>query len=146
MRLNRAENLWKPKTCWSWQVARSGRVRGIGDWQRIVQDLFARSDGASFPVYRSAVDGTIFAVIGGVRDARAGKPAYFWAWLSTPEHWKELVKEGWKAVGKIFILAIILDVIYQLKVRSTVCPGLVMGNLPFFHSRRIFPMHFPCSY
>jgi hypothetical protein len=33
------------------------------------------------------------------------------------------VKDGWKSVGKIFILAIILDVVYQLKVHSTVYPG-----------------------
>jgi hypothetical protein len=66
---------------------------------------------------------TIFAVIDGLKDAKAGKPAYFWTLLSTAAHRKELVKEGWKSVGKIFILAIILDVVYQLKVHSTVYPG-----------------------
>ncbi len=66
---------------------------------------------------------SIFAVIDGLKDAKAGKPAYFWALLSTPQYRKELVKEGWKSVGKIFILAVILDVVYQLKVHSTVYPG-----------------------
>jgi hypothetical protein len=33
------------------------------------------------------------------------------------------MKEGWKSVGKIFILAVILDVVYQLKVHLTVYAG-----------------------
>jgi hypothetical protein len=65
----------------------------------------------------------LFAVIDGVKDSMRGKPAYFWALLSIPHYRKELVKDGWKSVGKIFILAIVLDVVYQLKVHSTVYPG-----------------------
>jgi hypothetical protein len=65
----------------------------------------------------------IFAVINGVKDAKAGKPAYFWTLLSTPEYRKEMAKEDWKSVGKVFIVAIILDVVYQLKVHSAVYPG-----------------------
>jgi hypothetical protein len=94
------------------------------DWQRIVEDLFARLDGPlHFRFIVQPLMAIIFAVIDGVKDAKAGKPAYFWALLSAPERRKELVKEGWKSVGKIFILAIILDVVYQLKVHSTVYPG-----------------------
>ena len=65
----------------------------------------------------------IFAVIDGLKDAKAGKPAYFWTLLFTPEYRKRLVKNGWKRVGKIFIVASILDVVYQLTVHSTVYPG-----------------------
>jgi hypothetical protein len=66
---------------------------------------------------------SIFAIIDGVKDAKTGKPAYFWALLDSPEHRKQLVKDGWKSVGKIFILAIVLDVVYQLRVHSTIYPG-----------------------
>ena|SRR5882724_4460407 len=96
----------------------------MGDWQRIVSDLFARLDGPlHFRFIVQPLMASIFAVIDGLKDAKAGKPAYFWALLSTPQYRKELVKEGWKSVGKIFILAVILDVVYQLKVHSTVYPG-----------------------
>lgn len=96
----------------------------MGDWQRIVGDLFGRLDGPlHFRFIVQPLMATIFAVIDGVKDARAGKPAYFWALLSVSENRKQLVKEGWKSVGKIFILAIILDVIYQMKVHSTVYAG-----------------------
>jgi hypothetical protein len=94
------------------------------DWERIVENLFARLDGPlHFRLIFQPLMASIFAVIDGVKDANTGKPAYFWALLSTPEHRKELVKEGWKSVGKIFIFAIILDLIYQLKVHSMVYPG-----------------------
>ena len=84
-----------------------------------------------------AVLALIFAAIDGLRDARAGKPAYLWAVVGSPEHRRELLKDGWKHFGKIFILAIVLDVVYQLKVHKTVYPGevlltaLVLAFLPY---------------
>jgi len=97
------------------------------DWQRVIENLVARFDGPlHFRLIVQPMMATIFAVIDGVKDAKAGKPAYFWAMLTTPENRKELIKDGWKHVGKIFILAIILDLIYQLKVESTVYPGEIL--------------------
>jgi hypothetical protein len=94
------------------------------DWERFVGDLIARLDGPlHFRFFLQPLMAIIFAVIDGVKDAKAGKPAYFWALLSTPGYRKELMKEGWKSVGRVFILAIILDVIYQLKVHGTVYAG-----------------------
>jgi hypothetical protein len=93
-------------------------------WQRFIENLFARLDGPlHFRLIVQPLMASIFAVIDGVKDAKAGKPAYFWALLSTPHYREELLKEGWKSVGKIFILAIILDVVYELKVESTIHPG-----------------------
>jgi hypothetical protein len=43
--------------------------------------------------------------------------------VTSPEHRRELIKDAWKRVGKIFILAVILDVVYQLKVTHWVYPG-----------------------
>ena len=34
-----------------------------------------------------------------------------------------MVKDGWKSVGKVFVLAIILDVIYQIVATRFVYPG-----------------------
>jgi hypothetical protein len=96
----------------------------MSEWQRIVVNLFARLDGPlHFRFIVQPLMAILFAIIGGVRDAKNAKPAYFWALLSTPHHRKELLREGWKSVGKIFILAIVLDVVYQLKIHSTVYPG-----------------------
>jgi hypothetical protein len=97
------------------------------DWQVFIQDLFARLDGPlHFRFVVQPLMAITFAVIDGVKDAKAGKPAYFWALLSTSGSRKEIVKEGWKSVGRIFILAIILDVIYQMKVHGTVFAGQLL--------------------
>jgi hypothetical protein len=96
----------------------------MSELQRIVHNLFARFDGPlHFRLIVQPMMAIIFAVVDGIKDAKAKKPAYFWALLSTPHYREQLVKEGWKSVGKIFILAIVLDVVYQLKVHSTVYPG-----------------------
>jgi len=110
----------------------------MGDWERIVQNLFARLDGPlhfRFIVQPSMA--VIFAVIDGKKDAKTARPAYFWALLSTPERRKELVKDGWKHVGKIFVIAIILDVVYQWRVHPTIYPGetllvaIVLAIVPY---------------
>lgn len=96
----------------------------MGVWQRIVGNLFARLDGPlHFRFIVQPLMAIIFAVIDGVKDAKAGKPAYFWGLLSASDQRKELAKEGWKSVGKVFIVAIILDSVYQLKVHSAVYAG-----------------------
>jgi hypothetical protein len=94
------------------------------DWRRVVDNLFARLDGPlHFRIIMQPLMASIFAVIDGVRDAKAGRPAYFWSVVSNPTERKSLIKLGWKRVGKIFFLAIILDVIYSLKVLHWVYPG-----------------------
>lgn len=59
----------------------------------------------------------------GLRDAREGRPPYFWALLYDPEHRRGMLHEGWRDVGKIFVIAVVLDVIYQLIVLRWVYPG-----------------------
>jgi hypothetical protein len=93
-------------------------------WQRYIENLFARLDGPiHFRLIMQPTMAAIFAVIDGVKDARVGKPAYFWEVATSPEHRRKLLKDAWKRVGKIFILAVILDVIYQLKVTRWIYPG-----------------------
>jgi hypothetical protein len=93
-------------------------------WHRYIESLFARLDGPlHFRLIVQPTMAAIFAVIDGVKDAKLGRPPYFWTMVSNPAQRSELVKLGWKRIGKIFILAVILDVIYQLKVTHWVYPG-----------------------
>jgi hypothetical protein len=66
---------------------------------------------------------TILAVRAGLQDARQGRAPYFWAIFSNPAHRHELLREGWKDVGKVFILAVVLDVLYQVIVVRWLYPG-----------------------
>jgi hypothetical protein len=96
----------------------------MSEWQRVVQNLFARLDGPlHFRIIAQPAMAILFAIIDGVRDAKTAKPAYFWALLTAAGHRKELLRDGWGSVGKIFIIAIILDVVYQLEVHSAVYLG-----------------------
>lgn len=70
---------------------------------------------------------TIFAVIDGIKDAKTGRPAYLWTMVKNPDQRRELMMLGWKRFGKIFILAVVLDVIYQIKVYHWWYPGQTLA-------------------
>ncbi len=90
---------------------------------RFFEDLIARTTGPlSLRFFLQPAMATLFAIRDGVTDARQGRPAYFWAAFTDPAHRAELVREGWKSVGKIFILALLLDVAYQLIVFRWIHP------------------------
>lgn len=57
-----------------------------------------------------------FAIRAGLRDAREGRTPYGWTLISVGTHRSKLMREGWEDVGKVFIIASILDGIYQLIV------------------------------
>jgi hypothetical protein len=91
---------------------------------RVIDSLFARLDGPlHFRFIVQPAMAAILAVIDGVKDAKVGNPAYFWAVVSDPEKRNKLMHLGWKRVEKVFILAVILDVIYQCKVGRGFYPG-----------------------
>jgi len=107
-------------------------------WHRLVENLFGRLDGPlHFRFIMQPLMAVFFATLDGIKDAKAGKPAYFWAILTTPGQRTEFLKDGWKHFGKIFILALVLDVVYQVKVHHTVYPGemlitaLVLAVVPY---------------
>ena len=65
----------------------------------------------------------ILAIRAGLRDARENKPPFFWALAFNPENRRDLLRQGWKDIGKVFIAAVILDVVYQIVVLRMVYPG-----------------------
>ena len=65
----------------------------------------------------------LLALRAGLQDARTGQPAYFWALLTNPLHRRELLREGWKAVSKVFVIALVLDVVYQIIQQRWIYPG-----------------------
>ena len=68
----------------------------------------------------------VFAIMAGLKDSKMGKPAYFWAMFTQPEHRREMLEDGWKSVGKVFVIAMVLDIIYQIVVQRWVYPGEVV--------------------
>jgi len=93
-------------------------------WTRFVNDMADRLTGPmKFRLLLQPVMASIFAIRSGLADAKAGKPPYFWALFSDPAHRADMLKDGWKSVGKVFVLALILDVGYQIIDTRFVYPG-----------------------
>ena len=93
-------------------------------WIRFLDDMAGRITGPmKFRLLLQPVMASIFAVVAGLKDARTGKPPYFWALLSDPGHRRDMLRDGWKSVGKVFVLALLLDMVYQVMVLRFVYPG-----------------------
>ncbi len=91
---------------------------------RVWSDLIGRISGPmSFRLVLQPAVAVLLAIRAGVRDARQGRSAYFWTILTSSDSRGELLREGWSAVAKVFVVAALLDVAYQLVVRRWVYPG-----------------------
>ena len=56
---------------------------------------------------------SFFACRDGILDARKPKPAYFWTLFVGSGHRRELLRHGWRSAGGVFIMAIVIDLVYQ---------------------------------
>ena len=65
---------------------------------------------------------SVFALRAALSDAREGRPAYFWTVLTQKEQRRDLIREAWSSIAKVFVMAMIMDVIYQLVVQRWVYP------------------------
>jgi hypothetical protein len=99
-------------------------MMATGDiWMRFLENMMARVSGPmKLRLILQPTMATIFAVRSGLKDAREGRTAFLWTILTDPASRDDLIKDGWKNVGKVFILAMALDVVYQLIVEHFVYP------------------------
>lgn len=99
---------------------------------RVLQDFAARVSGPLHLrfVLQPAV-AIAFAVMDGLKDARTGRPPYGWTLFTHPEHRGELMREGWKSIGKVFLAAVVIDLVFQLLELHAVHAGeaLIVGVL-----------------
>lgn len=91
---------------------------------RVVENLAGRLDGPMhLRFFLQPAMSTLFAVRDGIRDAKAQNPAYLWTVWSDKAQRRELLLNGWKGVGKVFWIAILLDAIYQIMEFRAFYPG-----------------------
>ena len=119
--------------CRGCQDTYARKVHGTGG-NHIMEDILIRlwnnligrlSGPMNFRLIVQPAVATILAVLAGLRDAREGRPAFFWAALTNPVHRGMAFKEIRKDVGKVFLIATVLDSIYQLIVHR----GVYFGEL-----------------
>ena len=106
---------------------------------RFVTDLLGRTTGPlKFRLVLQPAMAIFFAIRDGMKAEREGRPPYFWSLsgASTPER-RELLREGWKAIVKVFSLAVVLDLVYQLIVFRWIYPfesfavAIILTVLPY---------------
>lgn len=91
---------------------------------RVGEQLLARVTGPmKFRLVLQPAMAIFFAVRGGLKDAREGNPPYFWGLFTDRGEREAMLKNGWKSVGKVFILAVVLDAIYQFIELRWFYPG-----------------------
>ena len=107
-------------------------------WGRLVAGAAARISGPmKFRIVLQPVMAAYFAVRSGLADARDGNPPYFATLLSNPAQRGALAESGWRDIGKVFILAVVLDVAYQIIVSDRVNPldaftvAVVLAIVPY---------------
>ena len=94
---------------------------------RIWHDLIGRVSGPmKFRLLLQPVMAIIFATRSAIKDARQGNPPYFWALFTNPAERRKMLQSGWKDIGKVFVMAMIVDVLYQIIVHRWVYPGEVV--------------------
>jgi hypothetical protein len=69
---------------------------------------------------------TLLALRADWKDAREGRPAFLGAFITDPVERRRLFRSALKDIGRVFIVAIVLDTAYQLMVFRWVYPGEVL--------------------
>ena len=81
---------------------------------RIWTDFGGRIDGPMrFRLVLQPSIAMILAVRAGIRDARMGHAPYLWAVFSGARGRGDLLREGWGDVGRVFVVAVAMDALYQ---------------------------------
>ena len=90
---------------------------------RAWNNLLARDSGPlHFRLFLQPLVATILAIRAGWADAWAGRPIYFSTLVREPAKARTMLSNLWKFVGKVFLVAVVLDVVYQLIVLQWIYP------------------------
>src|SRR5512147_2395812 len=90
---------------------------------RVVTNLAGRLSGPfNLRFWLQPCMAAFFAIRDGRRDAQEGRPAYFWT-IFVSANRRERLKSGWKSIGKVFLIALALDAVYQIMELRWFYPG-----------------------
>jgi hypothetical protein len=91
---------------------------------RLVTDLIGRLTGPlTFRLFIQPAMAMFFAYRDGLADAREGRPPHFWRMVTgPPEARRRRARETVRAVLKVFIMAVVVDCVYQWLVFKWVYP------------------------
>ena len=92
--------------------------------KQIWLDLIGRLHGPfTFRLILQPLSAAILAIRGGLRDAKTGRSPYGWAVVFNSKDRHDLLREGWRELAKVFIVAILIDLVYEVIVFHRIYPG-----------------------
>ncbi len=101
-------------------------------------NLFSRVGGPlTFRIILQPAMAALLALMAGLKDAADNRPPYFATVITNSGQRGDLLRQGWNAIGRVFILAIVMDFIYQLIVVRWVYPleslivAVVLAVVPY---------------
>jgi hypothetical protein len=115
----------------------------MSPFENLWREIAARPSGPfAFRFYIQPLMALIFATRDGIRDAKVGAPAFFWAMFTKHgNERRQLVGSGWHSIRRVFFFAIAMDVIYELVVLRGLRPlqglitAVVLAIVPYTFAR-----------
>jgi hypothetical protein len=91
---------------------------------RAWEDLVGRIDGPlAFRLILQPTAAAFLAIRAGLNDARSGHAAYGWAIVTDPIRRRDLLQHGFKEIAKVFVVAVIIDLAYEIIVFRAIYLG-----------------------
>jgi hypothetical protein len=86
-------------------------------------NFLARPNGSfSFRFVLQPTMAALLALRAGIQDAREGRQGYLWAIVSNRKRRLQLLHDGWRGARTPFLVAIVLDCIYQVLTVQFIYP------------------------
>jgi hypothetical protein len=84
---------------------------------RVWQNLVERTEGPmNLRFFLQPAMAIFLAIRAALRDVKGNRVPYLWRWATSDGDRKTIAREGWKDYGKVFLIATVLDIVYQLVV------------------------------
>ena len=106
---------------------------------RNLEEILGRASGPlRFRLLMMPIVVTVLAIRAHLRDVREGHPLYLGAFLTSRTERRRLLRSGLRDFGKVFVVACVLDAIYQVLVLRGFYPGemlivaVVCALVPYF--------------
>jgi hypothetical protein len=116
----------------------------LRDLSDVGKQLLGRFEGPfTFRLILQPIVAAALAIRSGIKDARLGRPPHLWAIKNQPQRRAELLRETWRDVRKVFIFAVLIDVVYEIVVFHAVYPlqplivAAVLAVIPYLALRGV---------
>ena len=111
---------------------------------RFAQDMADRLSGPmTFRLVLQPLMAFTLAIVDGLKDAKSGNPPYLWAVFTRRGHRLETIRHGWRSIGRVFLLALGLDFVYEMVGQPAMYPdeaiavAIILAIVPYLLLRGI---------